>query len=149
MTKAPALRLVIETVTGWSEYWKCNWASPTRSHCGQQIPLAGPYRTHMQKHVKKTKTVCSFSAATYHQHRYQKNLLQRSHKTSHRLCAGSVGCLWRSTIKMLNSLLRRAGELIFLDRSLSTEQKRSALGILKLPQQLTYNKGIFMHKGLK
>ena len=28
---------------------------------------------------------------------------------------------------------------------LSTEQKMSALGILNLPQQLTYNKGVFMH----
>jgi len=41
-------------------------------HCRQQIPMASPDRTHMQKHVKTT-TVFSFSTATYHQHRYQKN----------------------------------------------------------------------------
>ena len=46
-----------------------------------------------------TATVSSFSTATYHQHRYQKTLLQRSHKTSHRLCVSSVGWLWRSTLK--------------------------------------------------
>ena len=39
----------------------------------------------MQKHVKKT--VSFFSTAVYHKH------LQRSHKTSHRLCASSVGWL--------------------------------------------------------
>ena len=54
----------------------------------------------MQKHVKKT--VSFFSTATYHQHRYQKTLLQRSHKTSHRLCVSSVGWLWRSTLKNNN-----------------------------------------------
>ena len=50
--------------------------------------------------------------------------------------------------KKLNSLHRRAGKLILPDPSLSTEQKMSALGILNLPQQLTYNKGIFMPKVL-
>ena len=95
--KAPALRLVTETVTGWSEYWKCNWTSPTRSHRRQQIPMASPDRTHMQKHIKKT--VSSFSTATYHQHRYQKTLLQRSHKTSHRLWVSSVRWIWRGTLK--------------------------------------------------
>ena len=42
----------------------------------------------------------------------------------------------------------RAGKLILPDPSLSTEQKMSAIGILNLPQQLAYNKGIFMHKVL-
>ena len=93
------------------------------------------------------KTVSSFSTATYHQHRYQKTLLQRSHKTSHRLCVSSVGWLRRS-IPKLNSLHRRAGKLILPDPSLSTEQKMSALGILNLPQQLVYNKGKCMHKVL-
>ena len=51
--------------------------------------------------------------------------------------------------KKLNSLHRRAAKLILPDPSLSTEQKMSALGILNLPQQLAYNKGIFMHKVLK
>ena len=45
----------------------------------------------------------------------------------------------------LNSLHRRAGKFILPDHSLSTEQKMRALGILNLPQQLSYNKGIFMH----
>ena len=84
-------------------------------------------------------------------HRYQKTLLQRSHKTSHRLCVSSVGWLWRGIHlknKQLNSLHRRASKLILPDPSLSTEQKMSALGILNLPQQLDYNKGIFMHKVL-
>ena len=39
---------------------------------------------------KTTTTVSSFSTATYHQHRYQKTLLQRSHKTSHRLCVSGT-----------------------------------------------------------
>ena len=47
--------------------------------------------------------------------------------------------------KKLNSLHRRAGKLILPDPSLSTEQKMRALGILNLLQQLTYNKGIFVH----
>ena len=45
-------------------------------------------------------------------------------------------------------LHRKAGKLILPDPSLSTEQKMSALKILNLPQQLAYNKGIFMHKVL-
>ena len=49
----------------------------------------------------------------------------------------------------LNSLHRREGKLTLPDPSLCTEQKMSALGILNLPQQLAYNKGIFMHKFLK
>ena len=50
--------------------------------------------------------------------------------------------------KQFNSLYRRAGKLILPEPSLSTEQKISALGTLNLPQQLAYNKGIFMHKVL-
>ena len=50
--------------------------------------------------------------------------------------------------KHLNSLHRRAGKLILPDPSLSTEQKMSALGILNLPQQIHYNKGIFKHEVL-
>ncbi len=89
-----------------------------------------------------------FSTATYHQHRYQKTLLQRSHKTSHRLRVSSVGWLWRGTLKKLNSLHRRAGKLILPDPFLSAEQKTSVLGILNLPQQLAYNNGMFMNKVL-
>ena len=48
----------------------------------------------------------------------------------------------------MNSLYRRACELILSDPSLSTEQKMSALGILNVPQQLANNKGIFVHKVL-
>ena len=62
------------------------------------------------------------------------------------LCGSAVA---KYTLKKSNFLRRRAGKLILPDPSLSTEQKMSALGLLKLPQQLTYNKGIFMHKGLK
>ena len=51
-------------------------------------------------------------------------------------------------LKKLNFLHRRAGKLNLRDPSLFSEQKISALGILNLPQQLTYNKGVFMHKVL-
>ena len=50
--------------------------------------------------------------------------------------------------KKMNSLHPKAGKLILPDPSLSTEQKIRALGILNLPQQLIYNKGVFMHKVL-
>ena len=53
--------------------------------------------------------------------------------------------------QQLNSLHQKAGKLFLPDPYLSTEQKMSALGILNLPQQLAYNKGIFiyiMHKVL-
>ena len=52
------------------------------------------------------------------------------------------------SLSELNSLHRRAGKWILPDPSLSTEQKMRALRILNLPQQLAYNKGIFMHKVL-
>ena len=98
--------------------------------------------------MSKQIIVSSFSTAIYHQHRYQKTLLQRSHKP-HIDYASVVwdGC-GEVYFKILNSLHRRAGKLILPDPSLSTEQKMSALGILNLPQQLAYNKGIFMHKVL-
>ena len=104
---------------------------------------------------RRRKKSSSFSTAIYHQHRYQKPLLQRSHKTTHRSCVSRVGWLWRSTLKRflkkkkdLNSLHRRATRLILPDPSLSREQKMNALGMLNLPQQLAYNKGISMHKAL-
>ena len=62
-------------------------------------PRSNTYAKAYKKHTKKTKTVSSFSTVTHHQHRYQKVLLQRSHKTSHRLCVSSVGWLRRSTVK--------------------------------------------------
>ena len=73
------------------------------------------------------KTVSTFSTVTYHQHQYQKTLLQWSHKTPHRLCISSEGWLWRSILKkqqQLNSLHGRAGKFIFPDPSLPTGQKR-------------------------
>ena len=54
-----------------------------------------PDRTHA-KHVI---FIFIFSAATCYKQRYQKNLLQRSHKILHRSCISSVGWLWRSTFK--------------------------------------------------
>ena len=102
----------------------------------------------MTPHFIQQEKLSFFSTATDHEHRHQKHLLQRSHKTSHRIRVSSVGWLWRSTLKKLNSLHRRAGKLILPDLSLSTEQKMNAFGILNLPQQLTYNKGVFMYKVL-
>ena len=78
----------------------------------------------------------------------RKALLQCSHKTSHRLCVNSLGWLWRGTLTKTELPNRRADRLIIPDPSLSTEQKMSEPGILNLPQQLTYNEGIFMHKVL-
>ena len=55
----------------------------------------------------------------------------------------------KHTLKKLNSLHPRAGKLILLDPSLSTEQKmRASTWILNVPQQLAYNKGMLMHKFL-
>ena len=51
-------------------------------------------------------------------------------------------------LKKLYSLERRAGKLILPDSSLCRDQKMSALGILNLSQQLTYNKGVFMYNVL-
>ena len=80
-TKAPALRIVVETVSERSKYRKYNWTSPTRSHGRQQMSMASPDRPHnYARSCQKTTTVSSFSAATHHQHRYQKALPQRSHK---------------------------------------------------------------------
>ena len=59
-----------------------------------------------------------------------------------------MGWLWRGTLKKTELPTSKGGKLILPDPSLSTEQKMRALGILNLPQQLTYNKGIFMHKVL-
>ena len=48
----------------------------------------------------------------------------------------------------MKSLHRRGVKLILPDPSLSTEQKVSVLQILNLPQQLIYNKGVFIQKVL-
>ena len=63
----------------------------------EQIPMASPDRTHICKNMSKY-FFSTFSTVTYHQHQYQKTLLQRSHKTSHRLCISSEGWLWRSIL---------------------------------------------------
>ena len=54
---------------------------------------------YIRKSMSKKSNVSSLSTATCHQHRYQKTLLQSSHKTLHRLCVSSVGWLWRGTLK--------------------------------------------------
>ena len=51
---------------------------------------------YMQKHVQIF--FSTFSTLTDHQHRYQKTLLQRSHKTSHQLCINIEGWLWRNIL---------------------------------------------------
>ena len=100
----------------------------------------------MQKHVN---LFSSFSTTTY-QHRHQKNLLQRSHKTSHRLCVSCVGCLRRSTTKKnLIELPTSKGRQINPSWSFPIYRpKDECIWNLNLPQQLTYNKGVFMHKVL-
>ena len=133
-TKAPALRLAIEAVTGWSEYWKCNWTLPTRSHSWQQISMASQDRTHMQQYVKKLFLLSQLQHIINIDTRRKKNLLHRSHKTSRRLRVSSVGWLWRTTLKP-NSLHRRAGKWYPFWSCLSTEQNMSALEILNLLQQ--------------
>ena len=50
--------------------------------------------------------------------------------------------------KRLNSLLRRSGKLILLDKNLTTDQKLNKIGILNLHKQLDYNKGVFLCIGL-
>ena len=75
-------------------------------------------------------------------------ILQRSRKTSHRLCVSGVGWLWRSTPKIELPTSKANESFLILPLELSTERKMSALRILNLPQQLPYNKGVFMHKVL-
>ena len=71
----------------------------------------------------------------------------RTHARTHTHLSLSLrrGTLKNNNKKQLHFLHRRAGKLIIPDPSLSIEQMMSALGILNLPQQLAYNKGIFMH----
>ena len=82
--------------------------------------------------------------------------------TEHRLLGLVVDkkCRWQAQIEhicktcnkncffFLNCDISSTDKLILPDPSLFTEQKMSALGILNLPQQLAYNKGIFMYKVL-
>ena len=107
--------------------------------------VASPDRTHMQKHVK----LCLLFQLQYIINIDTRKLFYNAHIKPHIDYASVVwdGC-GEVQLKKLNSLHRRAGKLILPDPSLSTEQMMSALGILNLPQQLAYNKGIFMHKVL-
>ena len=106
--------------------------------------MASPDRT--QKHVKK---LFLLSLLQYIINIDTKKFFCNAHIKPHIDYASVVwgGC-GEVHLKKQNSLYRRAGKLTLPDPSLSTEQKMSALGILNLPQQLAYNKGIFMHKCL-
>ena len=87
-----------EIVIWWSKYWKCNWTSPTRSHCWQQVSMASPDRTHNYAKARP-KNCFFFLNCNISSNRYQKYLLQCSYKTSRGLCVSGVGWLWRSTLK--------------------------------------------------
>ena len=50
--------------------------------------------------------------------------------------------------KRLNSLHRRAVELIFPDTTLTTDQKLKGMRIMNLQKQPEYNKGLFMYRVL-
>ena len=110
--------------------------------------MASPDRTHMQKASQKQQLFL-LSQLQHIINIDTRKLFYSSHIRPHIDYASVVwgGC-GEVHLKELNSLHRRAGKLILPDPSLSTEQKMGALGILNLPQQLAYNKGIFMHKVL-
>ena len=112
----------------------------------------GKPRTLVQKHARNTHNCFFFLSCNISSTSITEYLLQRCHKTSHRLCVSSVRWLWRGTLKKRKRKKElptsKASKLILPDPSISTEQKMSALGILNLPQQLAYNKGIFMRKVL-
>ena len=110
--------------------------------------MASPDRTHIQKHVKKQQLFL-LSQLQHIINIDTRHIFCNAHIKPHTDYASVVwdGC-GEVHLNKLKSLHRRAGKLILPDPSLSTEQKMSALGILNLPQQLSYNKGIFMHKVL-
>ena len=94
--------------------------------------------------LKKQTNVSPFSTATY-QHQHQKNLLQRSHKTSHRSRVSRVGRLWQSTLKK-TELPTSKGRQINPSRSFTIYRaKDECTWSLNLLQQLTYNEAVFMH----
>ena len=81
-------------------------------------------------------------------HRYQK-FFYNAHIKPHIDYASVVWDGWGEVqFQKMNSQHRRASKLILPEPSLSTEQMTSALKIFNLPQQLAYNKGIFMYKVL-
>ena len=59
-----------------------------------------------------------------------------------------MGWLWRGTLKKTELPTSKGKQINLFDPSLSTGQKMRTLGILNPPQQLAYNKRIFMHKVL-
>ena len=79
-----------------------------------------------------------------------RKILYNAHIKPHADYVSAVwgGCSEEHFRKRFNSLHRRAGKLILLDPSLSTEPNISALRILNLPQQFPYNKELFMYKVL-
>ena len=109
--------------------------------------MASPDQTHMQKHVKK---MFLLSQLQHIINIDTRKLFYNAHIKPHIDNASVVwgGCGEVHLKKKTEPLHRKAGKLILPDPSLSTEQKMSALKILNLPQQLAYNKGIFMHKVL-
>ena len=108
--------------------------------------MGSPDRTHIQKHVKK---MFLLSQLQHIINIDTRKLFYNARIKPHIDYASVVwdGC-GEVHLNKLNSHHRREGKLILSDPSLSTEQKVSALRILNLPQQLAYNKGIFMHKVL-
>ena len=74
-------------------------------------------------------------------------LVFNAHIKSHTDYASVVwgGC--SDTLKnRLNSLLRRAGKLIFPDKNLTTDQKLNKIGTMILHKRLDYNKGVKLNK---
>ena len=105
--------------------------------------MTSPDRTHMQKHIKFSFSF--FSTATHNQHRYQKTDYASVVLDS----CGEIHLKKEKKEKRKKELPTSKSRQINLpDPSLSTEQMMRALGILNLPQQLAYSKGIFMHKVL-
>ena len=135
-TKAPALRLVIEAVTGWSEYWKCNWTLPARSHSWQQISMASQDRTHMQQYVKKLFLLSQLQHIINIDTRKKKKIFCAAHIKPHTDYASVVwdGCgeLHLKQTELPTSKGRQINPFL---SCLSTEQNMSALEILNLPQQ--------------
>jgi len=105
--------------------------------------MASPDRTHMQKHTPQK--LILFSQLQHIINIDTGKLFYNAHIKPHIDYASVVweGC-GEVYLKKLNSLHRRAGKLILPEPSLATEQEMRALGILNLPQQLAYNKGIFL-----
>ena len=111
--------------------------------------MASPDRTYLQQHVKKQQQLFLLSQMQHITNIDTGKLFYNAHIKPHIDYASVV---WDDCIELnlreLNSLHPKAGKRILPDPSLSAEQKMRALGILNLPQQITYSKGVFMHKVL-